>query len=46
MTKRVMLQMPIRDDRHEGFDTRPDIECERFTDLSEDNLVEHDRGQI
>lgn len=41
MTKRVMVQMPISDGMKEIFDTRPDIECDRFTDLSEDNLVEH-----
>jgi D-3-phosphoglycerate dehydrogenase len=33
--------MPISDGMREVFDTRPDIECQRFTDLSEDNLVEH-----
>jgi D-3-phosphoglycerate dehydrogenase len=41
MTKRVMIQMPISEGMREIFDTRPDIECDRFTDLSEDNLVEH-----
>lgn len=41
MTKRVMVQMPISGGMKEVFDTRPDIECDRFTDLSEDNLVEH-----
>jgi D-3-phosphoglycerate dehydrogenase len=41
MTKRVMIQMPISQGMREIFDTRPDIECDRFTDLSEDNLVEH-----
>jgi D-3-phosphoglycerate dehydrogenase len=41
MTKRVMIQMPLSQGMREIFDTRPDIECDRFTDLSEDNLVEH-----
>lgn len=41
MNKRVMIQMPISEGMREIFDTRPDIECDRFTDLSEDNLVEH-----
>ncbi|WP_179136714.1 hydroxyacid dehydrogenase [Candidatus Entotheonella palauensis] len=41
MTKRVMIQMPISEGMREVFDTRSDIECDRFTDLSEDNLVEH-----
>ncbi len=41
MKKRVMIQMPISDGMREVFDERSDIECERFTDLSEDNLLEH-----
>jgi hypothetical protein len=41
MTKRVMIQMPISQGMREVFDLRPDIACERFTDLSEDNLVRH-----
>lgn len=41
MTRRVMIQMPISDGMREVFDARPDIECKRFTDLSEDNLVQH-----
>lgn len=41
MSQRVMIQMPISQGMREIFDTRPDIECERFTDLSEDNLVQH-----
>lgn len=44
MTKRVMIQMPISDGMREVFDARSDIECERFTDLSEDNLLEHIAG--
>ncbi len=39
--KRVMIQMPISQGMREVFDARPDIECERFTDLSEENLVQH-----
>jgi D-3-phosphoglycerate dehydrogenase len=41
MKKRVMVQMPISQGMREIFDTRADIECERFTDVSEDNLVRH-----
>jgi D-3-phosphoglycerate dehydrogenase len=41
MKKRVMIQMPISQGMREIFDTRADIECERFTDVSEDNLVRH-----
>lgn len=41
MSQRVMIQMPISQGMREIFDTRPDIECERFTDLSEDHLVRH-----
>jgi D-3-phosphoglycerate dehydrogenase len=33
--------MPLSEGMREIFDTRPDIECDRFTDLSEDNLIEH-----
>ena len=40
-TKRVMIQMPLSPGMREVFDTRPDIECDRFTDVSEDNLLEH-----
>ena len=40
-TKRVMIQMPLSPGMQEIFDTRPDIECDRFTDTSEDNLLEH-----
>jgi D-3-phosphoglycerate dehydrogenase len=42
MGKRVMVQMPIGKGMRDAFDTRPDIECEQFTDdLSEDNIVRH-----
>ena len=41
MKKRVMIQMPISQGMREIFDTRADIECERFTDVSEENLVRH-----
>jgi D-3-phosphoglycerate dehydrogenase len=41
MKKRVMIQMLISQGMREIFDTRADIECERFTDVSEDNLVRH-----
>jgi len=41
MKKRVMIQMPISQGMREIFDTRADTECERFTDVSEENLVRH-----
>ena len=41
MSQRVMIQMPISQGMREVFDARPEIECERFTDLSEDNLIQH-----
>lgn len=41
MSQRVMIQMPISQGMREIFDSRPEIECERFTDLSEDNLIQH-----
>jgi D-3-phosphoglycerate dehydrogenase len=41
MKKRVMVQMPISQGMREVFDARSDIVCERFTDLSEDNLLRH-----
>lgn len=41
MSKRVMVQMPITDGIRSVFDKRDDIECERFTELSEDNIVQH-----
>ncbi len=41
MTKRVMIQMPITDGIKSVFDVRDDIEYERFTELSEDNILQH-----
>jgi D-3-phosphoglycerate dehydrogenase len=41
MKKRVMLQVLNSQGIRDIFDGRPDIECERFTDMSEDNIVQH-----
>ena len=41
MKKRVMIQMPISKGMREVFDTRADIDCERFTDVSEENILQH-----
>ena len=41
MTKRVMVQMPISVGIKAVFDERDDIECEVFTELSEDNILQH-----
>jgi D-3-phosphoglycerate dehydrogenase len=41
MKKRVMIQMPISKGMREVFDARTDIDCERFTDVSEENLIRH-----
>jgi D-3-phosphoglycerate dehydrogenase len=41
MTKRVMIQMPITDGIKSVFDARDDIEYERFTELSEANILQH-----
>lgn len=41
MTKRVMIQMPISQGMREVFDSRSDIVCERFTEVSEEHLVRH-----
>jgi len=41
MTKRVMIQMPVTDGIKSVLDQRDDIEYERFTELSEDNIVQH-----
>ena len=41
MTKRVMIQSVISDGMKSVFDGRDDIECERFTELSEDNIRQH-----
>jgi D-3-phosphoglycerate dehydrogenase len=39
--KRVMIQMPITAGIKSVFDARPDIEYERFTELSEENVRQH-----
>ncbi|MGQ4808840.1 Glycerate dehydrogenase [Candidatus Entotheonellaceae bacterium PAL068K] len=41
MNKRVMIQLPISQGIRDVFDAHPDIECERFTNVSEDNIVQH-----
>ena len=41
MTKRVMVHMPLSEGLRAVFDGRDDIECELFTELSEDNLIQH-----
>ncbi len=41
MTKRVMLQLPASPGIREVLDARSDIEYERFTDFSEDHIVQH-----
>ena len=41
MTKRVMIQMPISVGIKTVFDGRDDIKCEEFTELSEDNIIQH-----
>lgn len=41
MKKRVMIQMPVSDGIKAVFDGRDDIEYERFTELSEDNILQH-----
>jgi D-3-phosphoglycerate dehydrogenase len=41
MKKRVMIQMPISQGMREVFEARADIACERFTDVSEENLLRH-----
>lgn len=41
MTKRVMIQMPVTDGIKSVFDARDDIEYDRFTELSEDNILQH-----
>ncbi len=38
---RVMLQMPLSDGVKSVFDRRPDVEVERFTELSEANILQH-----
>ena len=39
--KRVMIQMPLNEGITSVFDERDDVEYERFTELSEDNIVQH-----
>lgn len=39
--KRVMIQMPLNEGITSVFDARDDVEYERFTELSEDNIVQH-----
>ena len=41
MAKRVMVQLAISDGLKSVFDGRDDIELERFTELSEDNIHQH-----
>ena len=39
--KRVMIQMPVTAGIRSVLDARDDIEYERFTELSEDNILQH-----
>ena len=39
--KRVMIQMPLNEGITSVFDARDDVEYERFTELSEDNVLQH-----
>jgi len=41
MTKRIMIQMPVTDGIKSVLDGRTDVEFERFTELSEDNILQH-----
>ncbi len=41
MSKRVMLQVPFSPGIREVFDTRPDIVCDHYTDVSEEHIVQH-----
>jgi len=41
MTKRVMIQMPVTDGIKSVFDSRDDIDYERFTHLTEENILQH-----
>lgn len=41
MKKRVMIQMPVTAGIRSVFDARDDIEYERFTELSEANILQH-----
>jgi len=39
--KRVMIQMPVTDGIKSVFDARDDITYDRFTELGEDNILQH-----
>lgn len=39
--KRVMIQMPASEGIRSVLDAREDVEYERFTELSEDNILQH-----
>ena len=41
MKKRVMVQMPLTDGIRSVFDARDDVEAVRFTELSEENILQH-----
>lgn len=41
MTKRIMVQMPITDGIKSVLDGRSDVEAVRFTELSEENILQH-----
>lgn len=41
MKKRIMIQMPITDGIRSVLDRRDDVEAVRFTELSEDNILQH-----
>jgi D-3-phosphoglycerate dehydrogenase len=41
MKKRVMILMPVTDGIKSVLDGRDDVEYERFTELSEDNVLQH-----
>lgn len=41
MTKRIMIQMPITDGIKSVLEGRDDVEYDRFTELSEDNILQH-----
>ena len=39
--KRIMIQMPVTAGIRSVLDTRDDVEYERFTELSEENILQH-----
>lgn len=41
MKKRIMVQMPLTDGIRSVLDGRDDVEAVRFTELSEDNILQH-----